>query len=247
MSGDIGTEIESRRKHLTVFFSDMRDFTVKTERLEPEAMSEILNTYFSAMSEIARKHGGTIDKFIGDAILAFFGDPDTDGPEADAERCVGMAIEMQERMLGLRGDFVRLGLNDPLDIRIGINSGYCTVGNFGRFDRIDYTIIGTPVNVAARLQEACAPSAILVSRSTQALVADKFQFEPRGKLSLKGIVDKVEAFDVLFELESSSRTANAVDDKLASIREQMAGIDIEQLGDKEKMELLEEMSKLLKQ
>ncbi len=92
-SGEIGAEIESRRKPLTIFFSDIRDFTPRTERLEPEALSEILNSYFSSMTEIARAHGATIDKFIGDAILAFFGDPQSDGPEKDAERCVLMAID----------------------------------------------------------------------------------------------------------------------------------------------------------
>ena len=97
-SGEIDAEIQSRRKHLTVFFSDIRDFTRKTERLEPEALSEILNTYFSQMAEIARAHGATIDKFVGDAILAFFGDPESLGAERDAEQCIQMAIEMQQCM-----------------------------------------------------------------------------------------------------------------------------------------------------
>ncbi len=138
-SGEIGAEIESRRKPLTVFFSDIRDFAPHTERLEPEALSEVLNSYFSSMTEIARAHGATIDKFIGDAILAFFGDPQSDGPEKDAERCVLMAIDMQRRMFELKSAFGKLGLHDPLEIRIGINSGYCTVGNFGSYERMDYT------------------------------------------------------------------------------------------------------------
>ena len=107
-SGEIGAEIESRRKPLTIFFSDIRDFTPRTERLEPEALSEILNSYFSSMTEIARAHGATIDKFIGDAILAFFGDPQSDGPEKDAERCVLMAIDMQRRMFELKNTFGRV-------------------------------------------------------------------------------------------------------------------------------------------
>jgi NAD(P)-dependent dehydrogenase (short-subunit alcohol dehydrogenase family)/class 3 adenylate cyclase len=121
-AGQMGTAIESHRKHLTIFFSDIRNFSARTERLEPEALSEILNAYFSAMTEIARAHGATIDKFVGDAILAFFGEPDSEGPEVDAVRCIEMAIEMQRRMVSLRTDFARHGLAEPLEIRIGIRA-----------------------------------------------------------------------------------------------------------------------------
>ena len=147
-AGEIDTDIASRRRNLTIFFSDICDFSRKTERLEPEALSEILNNYFSEMTEIARAYGATIDKFIGDAILIFFGDPNTEGPVKDGEACVAMAIDMQRRMGALRDSYDHLGLNEPLEMRIGINSGYCTVGNFGSFERIDYTIVGTPVNIA---------------------------------------------------------------------------------------------------
>ena len=245
-SGEIGAEIESRRKLLTVFFSDIRDFTPRTERLEPEALSEVLNSYFSSMTEIARAHGATIDKFIGDAVLAFFGDPQSDGPEKDAERCVLMAIDMQRRMFELKNTFGKLGLHDPLEIRIGINSGYCTVGNFGSYERMDYTIIGSPVNVAARLQGACAPNSILVSDNTQALVAERFEFVSRGALSLKGIAEAVEAFEVQFDIDTASTAGSTVDAQLALLQEQLAQIDLEQLGKEEKQQLLTTMSKLLK-
>jgi class 3 adenylate cyclase/NAD(P)-dependent dehydrogenase (short-subunit alcohol dehydrogenase family) len=245
-SGEIGAEIESKRKPLTVFFSDIRDFTPRTERLEPEVLSEVLNSYFSSMTEIARAHGATIDKFIGDAILAFFGDPQSDGPEKDAERCVLMAIDMQRRMCELKSTFGKLGLHDPLEIRIGINSGYCTVGNFGSYERMDYTIIGSPVNVAARLQSACAPNAILVSSNTQALVAETFQLVSRGELSLKGISEEVEAFEVQFDIDATSTAGSSVDAQLAALQEQLAQIDLEQLGKEEKQQLLTTMSKLLK-
>lgn len=194
--GDFGTDIVSHRKYLTVFFSDIREFSSKTEQLEPEALSAILNCYFSATTEIARKHGATIDKFIGDAILAFFGKPSSDGRETDAERCIRMARDMQDRMPDLRQMFSRHGLFEPLEIRIGINSGHCTVGNFGSSERIDYTIIGTPVNVAARLQEACPPNGILVSRSTKALTEASFSFGEAKTLELKGIARPVVAFPI---------------------------------------------------
>jgi len=200
--GEMGTGIESRRKHLTIFFSDIRDFAIRTERLEPEALSEILNCYFSSMTEIARAHGATIDKFIGDAILAFFGDPESEGSQKDAEDCIRMAIEMQRRMVVLGESFSKYGLHEPLEIRIGINSGYCTVGNFGSDERMDYTIIGSPVNIAARLQEMCPPNAILISRTTHALTDQKFDFVSRGPLKLKGIGNPVETFEVHFALNT---------------------------------------------
>lgn len=244
--GVISTEIESHRKHLTVFFSDIRDFCPRTERLEPEALSQILNSYLSSMTEIARAQGATIDKFIGDAILAFFGDPQSDGPEKDAEHCVLMAIEMQKRMFELKGAFAQHGLHDPLEIRIGINSGYCTVGNFGSYERMDYTIVGSPVNIAARLQSACVPNSILVSSSTQALIAQRFQFLSKGRLSLKGIAEEVEAFEVLFDIEAAPKAEPSIDAQLATLRELLTRIDLEQLGEEEKERLLNTMSKLLK-
>jgi class 3 adenylate cyclase len=126
-SGDLGADIGSRRRNLTIFFSDIAGFSAKTERLEPEALSEILNNYFLEMTEIARAYGATIDKFIGDAILIFFGDPDTKGAAEDASACVFMAVDMQRRMFQLREKYIALGLGGPLEMRVGITSGYCTV------------------------------------------------------------------------------------------------------------------------
>ncbi len=245
-SGDFGVEIEARRKHLTVFFSDIRDFSVSTALLEPEALCRILNSYFSAMTEVARAHGATIDKFIGDAILAFFGDPQSAGAEEDARYCVLMAIEMQRRLSQLRDTFAQLGLHDPLEIRIGINSGYCTVGNFGSYDRMDYTIVGSPVNIAARLQNACRPGSILLSGNTQALVADQFDFVARGKLCLKGIAEQVEAFEVEFESEQHIGAEPSLNERLSALKEQLTQIDLEQVGDEERGRLLSTISKLLK-
>ena len=245
-SGEIDAEIASRRKHLTIFFSDIRDFTVRTDRLEPEALSAILNDYFTAMTEIAQFHGATIDKFIGDAMLAFFGDPKTDGPDRDAERCILMAIEMQRRMLKLEDAHAKLGLHQPLEIRIGINSGFCTVGNFGSRDRMDYTVIGSPVNVAARLQEMTEPNTILVSENTRSLTVGKFEFAPKGRLALKGIEEEIEAHQVQFELEAPLGKETVMDAQLASMGERLAGMDLESLGATEKQKLLDAMSRLLK-
>lgn len=245
-SGSMGAQIGSRRKHLTVFFTDICNFTTRTEALEPEALSDILNTYFSAMTEIARSHGATIDKFIGDAILGFFGDPDTEGPARDAANCVAMAIEMQRRTSLLKSEFVRHGLTRPLEIRIGINSGHCTVGNFGSFERMDYTIVGTPVNVAARLQTACSPNAILVSATTCALCKDTHHFQPRGPLALKGISNPVETFEVEFENSPAGDSRATNDNPLDALRQKLSNIDIEDLSDDERKTLLSSIARLAK-
>ena len=122
------------------------------------------------MSKIALKYGGTIDKFVGDAILIFFGDPETKGEKEDAIACVSMAIEMRKRMQYLRAQWENQGISNPLEIRIGINTGYCNVGNFGSEDRLDYTIIGGEVNLASRLESNAKTGEILVSHETFAFI-----------------------------------------------------------------------------
>ena len=109
------------------------------------------------MTEIALQFGGTIDKFIGDAILIFFGDPETEGTAVDAKRCLDMAIAMRNRVGELDEVWKKeKGISQGLQVRTGISTGYCTVGNFGSVQRIDYTVLGSPVNLAARLEAACS-------------------------------------------------------------------------------------------
>src|ERR1700753_1027583 len=151
-SGQKDVTIHTERKKLTIFFSDIQNFTATTERLQPEQITQLLNEYFTEMSAIAHQHGGTIDKFIGDAMLIFFGDPETKGDRADAQACLRMAWHMQRRLLELNAKWRATGIEHPFKSRIGINSGYCNVGNFGSVDRMDYTIIGAEANLAARLQ-----------------------------------------------------------------------------------------------
>ena len=245
-SGDIDAEIQTHRKHLTIFFSDIRDFTRKTERLEPEAMSSILNSYFSAMTEIAKDHGATVDKFVGDGMVAFFGDPDTLGSAVDAKQCLKMAVAMQRKMAMMQTDFARMGLQDGLEIRIGINSGYCTVGNFGSYDRMDYTVIGSPVNIAARLQENCPPNGIVVSYATQVLTGNTFKFRSLGPMKLKGIGEDTDAYSLVFDIHQDDSVQNDADSKLASIKARLSMIDVGELEEGEKEALLEEMAALLK-
>lgn len=196
--------LATERKRLTVFFSDIKDFTATTADMQPEDLTAMLNGYFTTMSEIALAHGAHIDKFIGDAMLMFFGDPETRGAEEDARACVRMAIAMQRRMVDLRREWRAKGFEQPFEMRIGINTGYCNVGNFGSDDRMDYTIIGAEVNLAARLEQAADPGGILMSYPTYALVRDIVTAEERGSIAAKGIHREVHVFAVTGVLDNAA-------------------------------------------
>jgi len=190
-------EIASTRKKLTIFFSDLVNFTETTENLESEELTGILNRYLNEMASIALKHGATLDKYVGDAIVAFFGDPETRGVAEDAKACVAMAVEMQQRIAELESEWRLVGLERPFRARMGINTGFCTVGNFGSQERMDYTIIGRAVNVAARLESAARPSTILIAHETWTLVKDTILAKEVPPLSVKGLADPLHAYEVL--------------------------------------------------
>lgn len=200
--GRTEVQVKSYRKELTVFFSDIQGFTDMTDRLEAEALSEILNTYLSEMSRIADECGGTIDKFIGDGIMIFFGDPDSLGRRADALACVRMALRMKERAAQLRDRWTEYIGPNPLHIRMGINTGYCTVGNFGSEDRLDYTIVGGAVNVASRLEETAGPDQIQISHATYSLVKDEVYCRPIGDVRLKGLSHELRTYEVVGDFDS---------------------------------------------
>lgn len=196
-SGRQEVKLVSKRKRLTVFFSDIVDFTGTTERLESEDLTHLINHYLTEMSEIALSHGATIDKYVGDAIVIFFGDPDTLGVKEDATACVTMAIAMRKRMRELEKIWLESGLEKPLQCRMGINTGICTVGNFGSEDRMDYTIIGSGVNLAARLESACPPGEILISYETYAHVKDLIECQIEGEIEAKGFSHPVSTHRVI--------------------------------------------------
>src|SRR5262245_38648252 len=153
------------------------------------------------MSRIALEHGATIDKYVGDAIMAFFGDPETKGIKEDAAACVKMAIAMQRRMRELQWEWRDAGLEKPFQLRIGINTGYCTVGNFGSEDRMDYTIIGSEVNLASRLQSHADLGGILMSHETYSLVKDVVPAEEQVPIQAKGFAKPVRNYKVLNQFE----------------------------------------------
>ena len=148
------------------------------------------------MTKIALNHGATIDKYIGDAMMVFFGDPETKGEREDARACVEMALKMQERMGELREKWLNEGFADPFEVRIGINTGYCNAGNFGSDQRLTYTIIGGEVNVAARLESAAQANGILMSYETYAHVQDMVEVEQKEAIKMKGINREIKIYAV---------------------------------------------------
>jgi len=197
--GRTEVEIQSYRKELTVFFSDIQGFTDLTDRLEAEQISGILNDYLSEMATIADGCGGTIDKFIGDGIMIFFGDPKTRGRKRDALECVRMALRMRRRTAELMHDWADVIGPEPLHVRMGINTGYCTVGNFGSQDRLDYTIVGGEVNAASRLESTAKPDQIQISHSTYSLIKDEIYCRPIGDVAVKGISHQLRTYEVVGE------------------------------------------------
>lgn len=196
LRGDRDTKIDNKRRRLSIFFSDIQGFTELSERLMPDDLAEILNTYFERMTEIANRYGGTVDKFIGDGLLIFFGDPVSKGDREDALACVEMAMAMRREIRLLQQHWVKNGF-EGLTVRMGIATGYCHVGNFGTTSRISYTVIGRDANLAARLQSAAAPGEILISQATFMLIRDQIICKERGTLQLKGIAQPVPSWVVV--------------------------------------------------
>ena len=169
-SGQLDVTINTSRKDLTVFFSDIKSFTTITEKLEPEVLTKLITSYLTAMTDIAIEYGGTVDKYIGDAIMIFFGDPNSKGKKSDAIACVSMALQMKKALRILRKGWEETGLSESLDVRMGIHSDVCTVGNFGSKDRLDYTVLGNGVNLASRLESSANSKSINFAAAKVAFV-----------------------------------------------------------------------------
>jgi adenylate cyclase len=192
-SGISGTH---SRKNLTIFFSDIEQFVELSDSLEPELLATIINSYLSEMASIALECGGTIDKFIGDAMLIFFGDPQSQGPINDALNCCEMAIRMQARVQELHRHWQNLGATQGLRVRMGITSGYCTVGNFGSEQRLDYTVLGSPVNLAARLQGIAPSNTIYVDEGTRNHIETAIECIPVEKVTPKGFARPIQVYQL---------------------------------------------------
>jgi class 3 adenylate cyclase len=196
LASDVDPGSVHERRAITVLFADLRGFTPLVESVAPSVLSAVLGRYFTEVAEIAFRHGGTIDKFIGDAVMVFFGAPESAGESDQALRCVRMALESQRRMKALGPEFVALGAPAPLELRVGIASGTATVGAFGAAHRSDFTVVGVPVNRAARLEPLAQPGGILIDDETRALLGDRAVLTPHGEVTLKGFTKPVAAFRV---------------------------------------------------
>ncbi len=237
-SGKQDVVIEARRKKLTVFFSDIRNFTATTDRLETEDLTDLLNNYLEEMAQIALRYGATIDKFIGDAIMLFFGDPESRGEKEDAVACVSMALEMRKRIRELQKIWLDKGVSEPFHIRMGINTGYCTVGNFGSTERMDYTIIGSQVNLASRLESSAEPDQILISHETYSHIKDTIFCEKKEKISVKGIHYDVQTYQVIDYIERVDRSQSHIEEHVEGFS---ISADLSLISSSEKKAILEKL------
>ena len=189
--------INTSRKDLTVFFSDIKSFTTITERLEPEILTKLITNYLTEMTNIAIEYGGTVDKYIGDAIMIFFGDPNSKGIKKDAIACVSMALKMKKVLNKLRKNWRSAGLSESLDVRMGIHTDMCTVGNFGSIDRLDYTVLGNGVNLASRLESLSNSNEILISENTYNLIKEEINCKYFDEIKVKGKAHSIKTFQVI--------------------------------------------------
>ncbi|MCF8161059.1 MAG: adenylate/guanylate cyclase domain-containing protein [Polaromonas sp.] len=195
-NGNYAAMERHERRKLTLFFSDIKDFSTIADAIEPEDLSLLLNDYLSEMTMIAQTYGATIDKFVGDAIMIFFGAPQSSSDRDQALRAVRMGVEMQHSLDVLRHKWVGQGITHPFHIRIGINTGQASVGAFGSQQRLEYTAIGRQVNLAARIQAHCLPDHVLISHSTWSLVHDEIACVAKGEADFHGSHEPVQIFEV---------------------------------------------------
>lgn len=189
--GDAGS-MASERRRIAVLFSDIRNFSATAETLAPEVLVRHLNEYFTEMVAVIFNHEGTVNKFVGDMIMALFGAP---APLPHNERqAIEAAIRMQRRLRELDNEWIR----EHFRMGIGINVGDVVVGNIGSPQHMDYTAIGDDVNVAARLQAIAGPGQVLVSRSVAEAVKGEFRLREVGQVPVKGKTRPLEVFEVLF-------------------------------------------------
>jgi signal transduction histidine kinase/class 3 adenylate cyclase len=206
MQGRVGPVEQFERRRVTVLFADMVGFTELSDRLEPEEVSSVVNDFLREMTAVAVAHGGTVDKFIGDEVMVLYGVPTPVDPQEDAWAAVRSAWAMRAAVEELRARWRRRGVSRDFGVRIGLNTGYCTVGVFGSELLQSYTAIGTPINVAARLRTEAPPNGVFCGFATHALVEDRVRARAVS-LPLRGIAYPVDAYEITDVLDGSDRAA----------------------------------------
>jgi class 3 adenylate cyclase len=197
LAGRLSMDEGFERRKLTILFADMVGFTDLADTLEPEELSEVLNGYLREMAAVAVAHGGTLDNYMGDGVMVMFGAPERVDESVHAWSAVRTAFDMKERVEELSAATRGQGIPADLRVRVGVNTGHCTVGVFGSDVLRAYTAVGFAVNVAARLQAEAEPGTVLAGFRTYALVKDRVQAEQRPPMTLKGAARPVEAWSLL--------------------------------------------------
>lgn len=191
--------LSGKRKELTIMFSDVRKFSTLSDKIEPEVIHRLLNMYFSRMTNIAFKYDGFVDKFIGDGLLCFFGDP-IYRPD-HALRAVKAAIEMQKAVREIGPEIQeKLGL-EPIVIRIGLNTGHVIVGNMGSAERMEYTVLGSDVNLAQRLESSATPGQVMLSQKTYEQVQEHIEARDMGDIQVKGFQRPIKVYEIELPFE----------------------------------------------
>jgi adenylate cyclase len=190
------TELVPAYKELTILFSDISGFTKWSSDKSPEDVHTFLSDYLESMAAILFAHGGTVDKFMGDGILAFFGDP-FEYPD-HLERCLNAACAMQKKIRELAVKWKPL-VDIDLKVRVGINTGKVIVGNLGTKTRIEYTVIGSAVNLAQRMESNAIVGGILVTNDVRQKAPPSFIFAEKRQITVKGYEEKIEGYDLDWE------------------------------------------------
>ena len=195
-----GLKLGGEMRTVTVMMSDLRNFTPMSDKLNPDQVVALLNVYLSKMVDVIMKYGGTIDEFIGDAILVIFGAPITEGPEKDAARALACAVEMQLAMDEVNKMVADFGLKekgiDDLGMGIGLNTGEVVVGNIGSEKRMKFSVVGSPVNLTARIESFTLAGQILISGTTLEALSGRVRVDGRLRVKVKGLNHAVSIYEV---------------------------------------------------
>ena len=186
-SGDAEAVGRPQRLRVTAMSSDVVGFTRLADRIDPEALSQIIDEYVAAMSHLVESQHGVVTEFAGDGLMAIFGAPEPLESADQVRHALAAAEAMHSRLSELNESWYRLGIEQPLSVRIGINTGMVSVGTFGSDGRGTYTAIGLQVNVAARVQATCEPGGTLLSSASWHLVKNEIDCDPLGEVTVKGV------------------------------------------------------------